>query len=79
MVSWTEPTVTDNSGSYTLTTTHSPASSFDIGNTIVTYIAVDESGNKATYSFVITVTGMILSLFMLSFLIPKWQYLNGYT
>ena len=65
MVSWTEPTVTDNSGSYTLTSTHSSGASFDIGNTTVTYIAVDESGNKATYSFDITVTGMIISLFML--------------
>ena len=57
MVSWTEPTVTDNSGSYTLTSTHSPGSTYDIGNTTVTYTAIDESSNNATYSFDIIVIG----------------------
>ena len=60
MVSWTEPTVTDNSGSYTLTSTHSSGASFDIGNTTVTYTAIDKSGKEATYSFAITVTGIVL-------------------
>ena len=57
MVSWTEPTVTDNSGSYTLTSTHSPGSTFDIGNTKVTYAAIDGDSNEATYLFDIIVTG----------------------
>ena len=61
VVSWTEPTVTDNSGSYTLSSTHSPGSTFDTGNTTVTYTVVDESANDVTFSFDITVTGMILS------------------
>ena len=59
VVTWTEPTVTDNSGTYTVTSTHSSGSSFDIGNTTVTYTVVDESGNEATYSFTITVTGRV--------------------
>ena len=60
MVSWTEPTVTDNSGSYTLTSTHSSGASFDIGNTTVTYTAIDKSGKEATYTFAITVIGIVL-------------------
>ncbi|XP_072046364.1 uncharacterized protein [Amphiura filiformis] len=54
-VTWTEPTVTDNSGFYTLTSTHSSGSQFSYGVTTVTYTAVDESGNTVSYSFNVTV------------------------
>ena len=54
---WTEPTATDNSGIYTMTSSHNSGSHFDIGITIVTYTAVDRAGNVATYSFHISVQG----------------------
>ena len=57
IVTWTEPTVTDNSGSYTVTASHSSGSTFTIGITRVTYSVVDASGNTASYSFNITVIG----------------------
>ena len=60
VVTWTEPTVTDNSGFYTLTSSHSFGSSFSIGITTVSYTVVDGAGNTVTYSFNITVTGMEL-------------------
>ena len=57
IVSWTPPTATDNSGSVTLIGSHNPGDSFPIGNTTVTYTATDLSGNQATASFNVTVTG----------------------
>ena len=57
VVTWTPPTVTDNSGSYTVTSSHSSGSSFSIGITTVTYSVVDAAGNIASYSFNITVVG----------------------
>ena len=57
-VSWMEPTVTDNSGFFTLTTNHTSGSAFAIGVTTVTYTATDPSGNTAGYSFDITVQGI---------------------
>ena len=57
-VSWTPPTAIDNSGTVaSLTSTHSPGDSFNIGTTTVTYTAVDPYSNEATKSFDITVTG----------------------
>ena len=64
VVSWTEPTVTDNSGSYTVTSSHSSGSSFSIGTTIVTYNVVDAAGNTASYSFNITVVGKLMYFFL---------------
>ena len=57
-VSWSEPTVTDNSGFYTLTVDHQSGTGFDIGSTIVTYKAIDASGNIASFTFIVTVEGM---------------------
>ncbi|XP_033099723.1 uncharacterized protein LOC117103263, partial [Anneissia japonica] len=55
-VTWTEPTAMDNSGSTpTLTSTHSVGSNFYIGETIVTYTAVDGFDNTATCNFTISV------------------------
>ena len=51
----------DNSGeAVTLTSDYSPGDNFTIGNTIVTYTAVDVYGNVATYSFDVVVTGKLL-------------------
>ena len=61
VVTWTEPIAVDNSGSQTLTSSHTPGSSFKIGATVVLYTSVDSSGNKATANFsVLIVEGMEL-------------------
>ncbi|XP_071943766.1 uncharacterized protein [Antedon mediterranea] len=54
-VSWVEPSAMDNSGSFTFEPDRDINSGFPIGSTIVTYTAIDESGNRATCSFNITV------------------------
>ena len=57
-VSWTAPTATDTNG-VTLTSTHNPGDTFQIGNTPVTYTARDEAGNTAQVSFtVVIILGM---------------------
>ena len=58
VVTWSEPTASDNSGSVNLTSSHSSGSTFSIGDTIVTYTAVDTSSNSANATFTITVIGM---------------------
>ena len=57
VVSWVEPYATDNSGSQTLTSSHSPGSSFVIGHTPVVYTSVDLNGNKATKTFYVDIKG----------------------
>ena len=57
VVTWTEPTATDNSGIQTLTATHRPGSTFNIGVTLVTYTLVDAAGHQSTLSFSVKVTG----------------------
>ena len=59
-VSWTEPTVTDNSNDVTLTFTGNAANpgSFSLGITPLAYRAVDSEGNIATCMFDIVVSGM---------------------
>ena len=56
-VTWTEPTATDNSGIVTLTSSHSPGSTFDIGTTTVTYTATDDAFNTVSDTFTVTVEG----------------------
>ncbi|UMB59399.1 HYR domain-containing protein [Lutibacter sp. A80] len=59
IVSWTEPSVTDNctsTGDIVWTKSHTPGTVFPIGTTTVTYIATDEAGNNSeTCSFDVTV------------------------
>ena len=51
-VSWIEPTATDNSGmTPTVTQSHQPGDSFNIGTTAVTYTFTDVAGNQATCTF----------------------------
>ncbi|XP_071942960.1 hyalin-like [Antedon mediterranea] len=58
-VIWTDPIVIDNSGEdITPTSKYNPGNNeFVIGSTDVIYDAVDSSGNSATCTFTITVTG----------------------
>ena len=60
VVTWTEPTSSDNSGVVTLTSSHSPGSAFAIGSTVVTYTATDDASNMVTETFTVTVEGMIV-------------------
>jgi hypothetical protein len=58
VVTWTEPTATDNctsSGNITWTKSHLPGATFPVGVTTVTYQAEDEAGNTSTCSFTVTV------------------------
>ena len=57
-ITWTEPTATDNSGLQTLTSTHSPGSTFSIGVVTVQYRAVDPYGNNVIETFTVTINGM---------------------
>ena len=57
IVTWIEPIVTDNSGIFTVTSSHKPGSAFDVGTSTVTYTATDARGNKAVFTFNVTVKG----------------------
>ena len=59
VVTWKEPGVSDNAGSVTLTSTHTSGQVFFIGNTTVTYEAVDSSGNTYSKAFVVQVKGIL--------------------
>ena len=55
VVTWIEPTATDDSGFQpTVVSTHQSGSSFPVGTTQVTYIFMDQAGNEATCAFSIT-------------------------
>lgn len=56
---WTAPTATDNCPNLNMTSTHNPGDEFMVGNTIVSYLAADASGNQMTCNFTITVTDNI--------------------
>lgn len=59
-VNWTVPTAIDNSGfKPSINSNYHPPRRFPQGNYTVTYSAVDQSGNKATCSFMIEVIGKI--------------------
>ena len=58
LASWDIPTVSDNSGNFTLNSTHQPGDMFDIGPTTVTYTLTDAAGNTVTASFMVFVRGM---------------------
>ena len=64
VVSWVEPNASDNSGSQTLTSSHSTGSSFSIGVTSVEYTAIDPSGNIAVSVFLIDIKGTFTSVYV---------------
>jgi gliding motility-associated-like protein len=53
-VTWTAPTATDNC-SVSLSSTHASGDFFTVGSTIVSYTAIDPSGNQVTCSFTVSV------------------------
>lgn len=55
VVSWTAPSASDNC-SVTLSSSHTPGSTFPFGTTGVTYTATDQKGNASTCTFNVTVT-----------------------
>ena len=58
VVSWTEPTATDNSGVIpSVTRTHPPMSTFSVGTTQVTYTFTDQAGNADTCVFAVMLNG----------------------
>jgi hypothetical protein len=56
IVAWTPPVADDNCGLVSVTSTHEPGDTFQIGTTTVTYVAVDACGNDTMCTFDITVT-----------------------
>ncbi len=56
IVTWTEPTVTDNCGVASVTSNYSSGSVFGQGNTTVTYTITDNCGNVSNCSFNIIVS-----------------------
>ena len=58
LVNWASPAVSDNSGDVIQPTSDvSSGSAFPLGTTVVTYEAVDASGNRNTCYTNVTVTG----------------------
>ncbi|MBS0009851.1 MAG: HYR domain-containing protein [Bacteroidales bacterium] len=55
VVSWTEPTASDNCTLAGFTRSHIPGTNFSVGTTVVSYTATDACGNTATCVFNITV------------------------
>ena len=55
VVSWTEPTASDNCSLADFTGSHVPGATFGIGTTTVTYTATDDCGNTAICTFNINV------------------------
>jgi gliding motility-associated-like protein len=51
IVSWTPPSATDNCTLFTVTSTHTPGSFFNVGTTTVTYTVTDNVNNVSTCSF----------------------------
>ncbi|KAJ8021267.1 Hyalin [Holothuria leucospilota] len=56
IVEWQRPTASDNSAQVAVTGNFEPGDQFDIGDTMVLYTAVDNSGNSASCEFTVTVT-----------------------
>ncbi|CAH3197501.1 unnamed protein product, partial [Porites evermanni] len=56
LVNWTRPVATDNSGvSTTVTSNYQSPTRFSQGTHVITYTAVDQSGNKATCTFLVII------------------------
>ena len=57
MATWQKPNVSDNSGEFSLFSTHQPGDKFSLGVTTVIYTANDTAGNTATIQFLVFVSG----------------------
>jgi uncharacterized repeat protein (TIGR01451 family) len=62
VVTYPAPIVSDNCPGVTLVTTPPSGSTFPIGRTTVTAIATDTSGNQATCSFIVSVSGTLTAV-----------------
>jgi large repetitive protein len=58
-VTWTAPTALDNCSVVMLATTNAIGSRFNLGNTTVTYTAMDAKNNKSTCSFTVTINQVV--------------------
>ncbi len=56
VVSWTEPTASDNVGVTSFTNNYDPGDTFNVGATVVHYVAADAEGNATTCSFNVVVS-----------------------
>ena len=56
-VTWTEPEATSTSGQVTVTSSAAPGDVFRVGQTTVTYRALDVNGGVGMCTFIVTVTG----------------------
>ncbi|XP_033640824.1 hyalin-like [Asterias rubens] len=64
IVSWVEPTATDNDGQVVdVSRSHAPSTAFSVGSTTVTYVFTDTAGNEAICSFDVDVTPDYISPF----------------
>ena len=60
MVTWTEPTASDNTGVPPVRTrTHQPGDGFGVGTTDVVYTFTDQAGNVARCEFTITIGNFV--------------------
>ena len=75
VVSWTEPEVNDTSGYVSLNFLGPGTNigSYGIGVYNVTYIAIDESGNSAICSFMVTIIGELVRLHILIEIIARYM------
>ena len=55
VVTWLEPTASDNVNVATFTASHTPGDIFPFGTTLVSYTATDSAGNSTTCEFQVTV------------------------
>lgn len=58
-LNWVAPTASDNCGQFTLVSNFMPGASFGTGDTMVTYIVTDASGNADTCSFLVSVRDQV--------------------
>ncbi len=59
ILSWSPPSAMDNCGNFTLTSNIDPGYNFTTGDTLVTYLVVDGSGNADSCSFMVSVRDQV--------------------
>jgi hypothetical protein len=59
VVTWTEPTASDNCGIASFTADATSGDAFPTGATVVTYTATDVNGNVTTSSFTVTINDLV--------------------
>jgi len=59
MLTWSPPTAQDNCGQFTLSSNINPGYNFTTGDTLVTYLVTDASGNADSCSFMVSVRDQV--------------------